>query len=156
MWPTKRILVATDFGESSQAAADIGLELAQKFHVPLVLVHASLVPDITVYSGVPMAPTQDYARLLEKVARESLEKERARLAAGGAEVASELRPGVAWEEILSAAQQLDADLIIVGTHGRRGLPRAILGSIAEKVVRLSPIPVLTVHARSDARPTGTS
>jgi nucleotide-binding universal stress UspA family protein len=156
MWLTKRILVATDFTESSQAAADMGLELAKTFRVPLVLVHAYLVPETTIYSGVPMAPAQDYVRLVETLAIESLEKERARLAAGGTEVVAELRPGLAWEQILSTAQQLDADLIILGTHGRRGLPRAILGSVAEKVVRLSPIPVLTVHARSDAAAPGTS
>jgi nucleotide-binding universal stress UspA family protein len=98
-----------------------------------------------------MAPTEDYALLYEKGARESLEKERARLASSGAEVISVLRPGVAWEEILAAAQALDAGLIVMGTHGRRGLPRAVLGSVAEKVVRLSPIPVLTVHGKSDGR-----
>jgi nucleotide-binding universal stress UspA family protein len=150
MWLTKKILVATDFAESSQAAADVGLELAEKFHVPLVLVHTYLSP-AGVYSGVPMAPTEDYALLYEKAARESLEKERARLAGGGAEVISMLRPGVAWEEILAAAKEIDAGIIITGTHGRRGLPRAILGSIAEKVVRLSPVPVLTVHGKPDGR-----
>jgi nucleotide-binding universal stress UspA family protein len=150
MWLTKKILVATDFGESSQAAADVGLELAQKFHVPLVLVHTYLVP-VGVYSGVPMAPTEDYALLYEKAARESLEKERVRLARSGTEVIAVLRPGLAWEEILATAKDLDAGLIVTGTHGRRGLPRAILGSVAEKVVRLSPVPVLTVHERADGR-----
>lgn len=150
MWLTKKILVATDFAASSQAAADVGLELAKKFQLPLVLVHTYLVP-LGVYSGVPMAPTQDYALLYEKAARESLEKERARLVGPSAEVISMLRPGVAWEEILAAAKELDAGLIVTGTHGRRGLPRAILGSVAEKVVRLSPIPVLTVHERTEGR-----
>ena len=155
MWLKKRILVPTDFGKPSQVAADIGLELAQTFHVQLVLLHAYSVPQ-AIYSGVPMAPTEDYALLYEKGERESLENERTRLAAGGTEVVSVLRPGETWEEILAAAKELDADLIIMGTHGRRGLPRALLGSVTEKVVRLSPIPVLTVHGRSDAPPTGTS
>jgi nucleotide-binding universal stress UspA family protein len=148
MW-VKKILVATDFTESSQAAADIGLEFAQSLRVPLVLLHTYpvLAP---IYAGIPMAPADDYARLYEQAAREALEKERARLVTGGAEVVPLLKPGVAWEEILSAAEQFKADLIIVGTHGRRGLPRAVLGSVAEKVVRLSPIPVLTVHARPEA------
>ena len=153
MW--KKILVATDFTESSQAATETGLELAQALHVPLVLLHVYPVL-ATVYAAVPMAPAQDYTLLYEKGARESLEKEQARLTARGAEVTSVLKPGAAWEEILSTAEQVNADLIIVGTHGRRGLPRAILGSVAEKVVRLSPLPVLTVHARSAARAAETS
>ena len=145
MWLSKKILVATDFSEPSQAAADFGLELAQKFRVPIVLVHAFLVPG-TLYPSVPMLPTMDYARMYEDAGAESLAKEAARLAGKGAEVITVLRSGIAWEEILLAAQKMDVDLVIVGTHGRRGLPRAILGSIAEKVVRLSPVPVLTIRA----------
>src|SRR5690348_1098009 len=107
MWLTKKILVPTDFAESSQAAADLGLELAKQFRVPLVLLHTYL-PPAAIYYGVPMAPTEDYALLYEKAARESLEQERARLAASGTEIIAMLRPGVAWEEILAAAQGLDA------------------------------------------------
>ena len=146
MWLTKKILVATDFGEPAQAAADVGLQLAQKFHVPLALAHAYLVP----VSIVPLAPVLDYARIYENAARESLEKERDRLAGAGAEVIAVLLSGVAWAEILRSAKQLDADLIVMGTHGRRGLPRAVLGSVAEKVVRLSTVPVLTIHGVPDA------
>jgi len=61
-------------------------------------------------------------------------------------VATALRSGRPWEEILAAAREGNADLIVIGTHGRKGLPRALLGSVAEKVVRMSPVPVLTVRA----------
>jgi len=145
MWLSKNILVATDFGEPSQAAADVGLELAEKFRVPIVLVHAYLVHGI-LDTSVPILPTVDYARMYEDAGAESLGKEAARLAGKGAEVITVLRSGVAWEEILLTAQKMDVDLVIVGTRGHRGLPRAILGSVAEKVVRLSPVPVLTIHA----------
>jgi nucleotide-binding universal stress UspA family protein len=144
MWLTKKILVATDFAEPSLAAADVGVELAQTFHVPLVLMHAYLVPSY-LYIGVPFVPLGDYVQAYEDAARESLEKERARLAGKGADVTAILRAGVAWEDILSTAQQVDAGLILVGTQGRRGLPHALLGSLTEKVVRLSPVPVLTIH-----------
>jgi nucleotide-binding universal stress UspA family protein len=144
MWLTKKILVATDFAEPSLAAADVGVELAQTFHVPLVLMHAYLVPSY-LYTGVPFVPLGDYVQGYEDAARESLEKERARLASNGVDVTAILRAGVAWEDILSTAQQVDAGLILVGTHGRRGVPHALLGSVAEKVVRLSPVPVLTIH-----------
>jgi nucleotide-binding universal stress UspA family protein len=145
MWLTKKILVATDFAEPSKAAANVGLELAQTFRVPLALVHAYVVP-LAVYTGVPFIPVSDYVRAFEDAARELLEKERARLVEKGVEVTAVLRAGVAWEEILSAAKELDAGLIVTGTHGRHGLPRAVLGSVAEKVVRHAPVPVLTIHA----------
>jgi nucleotide-binding universal stress UspA family protein len=150
MWLTKKIVVATDFGEPSRAAAEIGLQLAQTFHVPLVLVHAYMVPG-AIYMAMPTMPVVDYPRMYEEAARESLQKEGARLAGRGAEVTTVLRAGVAWEEILLTAKEVDADLIIVGTHGRRGLPRAVLGSVAEKVVRLSLVPVLTIHASPEAQ-----
>ncbi len=145
MWLTKKVLVATDFGEPSKAAADVGFELAQSFHVPLALVHTYFIPT-DVYAGIPFAATTDYVHAYEEAARESLEKERARIAAKGGEVSAVLRAGVAWREIFSTAKEVDAGLIVVGTHGRHGLPRALLGSVAERVVRLSTIPVLTVHA----------
>jgi nucleotide-binding universal stress UspA family protein len=144
MWLSKQILVATDFAEPSRAAADAGVELAKTFRVPLVLMHVYDVP-MQVYTGLPLLPVADYAKAYEEAARESLDKERLRLAAAGADANAVLRSGVAWEEILSTAKQLDVGLIVTGTHGRHGLPRAVLGSVAEKVVRLSPVPVLTIH-----------
>jgi nucleotide-binding universal stress UspA family protein len=56
--------------------------------------------------------------------------------------------GVAWRQILLAIEETAADLVVMGTHGRQGLSRALIGSIAEKVVRLSPVPVLTVRERT--------
>jgi hypothetical protein len=57
---------------------------------------------------------------------------------------------LAWEQILAAAAEMGADLVVVGTHGRRGLAHVILGSVAERVVQLSPVPVLTVRGRAGA------
>jgi nucleotide-binding universal stress UspA family protein len=58
-----------------------------------------------------------------------------------------VRVGVPWEQILAAAAEVSAELVVVGTHGRRGLAHVVLGSVAERVVQLSPVPVLTVRAR---------
>jgi nucleotide-binding universal stress UspA family protein len=148
MWLTKKILVATDFGESARVAADSAVDLARAFRVPLVLVHTYMVPSF--YAVTQVAPMTDYMRAYQEAAQEMLEKERARLAEKGVEVSAVLRDGVAWEEILSVAKDFDVGLVVMGTHGRRGLPRALLGSVAEKVVRLSTIPVLTLHAESAA------
>jgi len=63
---------------------------------------------------------------------------------------SKLRTGPPWQGIIEAIEELKPDLVVMGTHGRRGFVRAVLGSVAEKLVRLSPVPVLTVHAPSEA------
>jgi universal stress protein A len=61
-----------------------------------------------------------------------------------------LKTGVPWHGVVEAINELGVDLVIMGTHGRRGLSRLTLGSVAERVVRLAPVPVLTVHAPSES------
>ena len=56
-----------------------------------------------------------------------------------------LREGVPWEEINAVADAIDADLVVIGTHGRRGLTRALLGSVAENVVRTAHRPIVTIR-----------
>ena len=68
----------------------------------------------------------------------------------GLAITAVLRDGVAWEEINDVAKLVEADLIIIGTHGRRGLSRALLGSVAENVIRTTQVPVLTIHGPRDA------
>jgi len=150
MWLTKKILVPTDFAESSREACAAALELAQQFRVPLVLMHIYPIPT-AIYSGVPIAPMGDYVQLIEDSAQAALNNEAARLQGKGVEVTTVLRMGSPWEQALDVVSKLDIGLIVMGTHGRRGLPRALLGSVAEKMVRLSPVPVLTVHGRQEDR-----
>ncbi|MGO9838639.1 MAG: universal stress protein [Polyangiaceae bacterium] len=69
----------------------------------------------------------------------------------GVAIDSTLRQGPVWSEILAAAKSPKADLIVIGTHGRRGLSRALLGSVAERIVRTAPCPVLTVHGPESDR-----
>jgi nucleotide-binding universal stress UspA family protein len=149
MWLEKRILVPTDFGDSSRAAAEAAVELAHRFRVPLVLLHVFQVPT-TVNRGVLATPIADYVQLVEDEAQSALNGEASRLRASRTDVrtalmSTVLKSGNTWEEILDAAKKFDVGLIVMGTHGRHGLPRALLGSVAERVVRLSPVPVLTVH-----------
>ena len=59
-----------------------------------------------------------------------------------------LARGVPWREVLTTIEQSKPDLVVMGTHGRRGVGRAILGSVAEKIVRMSPVPVLTVRSKT--------
>lgn len=144
MWLTKKILFPTDFADSSRAASDVAVELAQRFHVPILAIHVFPIPK-EMYSSVPFVPTDEYLQWVEDTARTHLDNEAARLRANGIVVSSILKMGCPWEEIVVAANHFDPGLIVMGTHGRRGLSRAFLGSVAEKVVRLSPVPVLTIR-----------
>jgi nucleotide-binding universal stress UspA family protein len=148
MWLTKKILIPVDFSGSSRKACEVGVELAATFRVSVTLLH--VVPAITVsYGGVPYIPAPEYTKFVEDSARSALRTEAERLQGRGVAIESMLKVGRAWEEIIEATKPLDVGLIVIGTHGRRGLPRTILGSVAEKVVRLSPVPVLTVHGSDE-------
>lgn len=145
----EHLLVATDFSECSQRALDLALEIAAKFNSKLTLVHSWEAPSYT-YAGGEYV-TVDLVTPIEQAAVALLEKATVDLKKRMPAAETLLRSGVAWEEILAAATQVHADLIVVGTHGRRGLSHALLGSVAEKVVRLSTVPVLTAHGSAKVK-----
>ncbi len=143
----KRILVPTDFGEPAQHALDTAIELSAALEASIVLLHVYPVVLPVLYDEEFAWPLDQ----IEKAARKSLD---ARLAAAKARYPScegILKPGTAAIEIVSVANQCKADLIVMGTHGRRGVSRLMLGSVAERVVRTSPVPVLTVSADEPSR-----
>lgn len=138
----KHVLVGTDFQECTEAAVAYAVEIASHYGASLTVVHAFELPysyEVLDIDELLEASEQAAATKLDEV----LEKVRTRVPAATGIV----RSGVPWEEILAVARQQAADLIVMGTHGRKGLPHALLGSVAEKVVRLSPVPVLTVRGR---------
>lgn len=139
----KRILVPTDFGEAANAALDIAITLSEKYGAAITLFHTFEVPLYT-YQGVPPVPV-DYWTPIRDAAARRLDAAAAEARKRAPETKSLLAHGSPWEEILAAAKEVGADLIVMGTHGRRGLMHAFLGSVAEKTVRLSPVPVLTVR-----------
>ena len=141
-----KILVPTDFSPSADAALDAAIEMARKFGATVVLMHVYGIPSYA-YPGLEGQATSDYLTALEHAAREALRDTLLARTRDGTDVplATALYLGAPWEQILLAAQQHEAGLIVMGTHGRRGVAHALLGSVAEKVVRLAPIPVLTVH-----------
>jgi nucleotide-binding universal stress UspA family protein len=142
------ILVPTDFNPASDAALACAKELAARFDARLTLLHAVNDPTATgvwtpdVY--VPATPEMQ-AKFLQ-TAKERLEAtltadERTRFG-----VTIEVRIGGAAEIIEQFAGEQRVDLIVMGTHGRRGLSHMLLGSVAERLVRNAPCPVLTTHA----------
>jgi nucleotide-binding universal stress UspA family protein len=146
MHPITNILVPTDFSQSCQAAIDSAVELARTFDASLTLVHVWQIPAYTATAA--MYGGADLVTPIEEAASACLRAEVERLEKLVPNVTSELRCGVPWQEIVEVAIARAADLIVIGTHGRTGFRHALLGSVAEKVVRISPVPVLTV------RPTG--
>ncbi len=138
----KRILVATDFSESAERAIDIAVELAHKFDAGLTLVHSWEIP--YAYGDAPYL-TEDFVTTIQNAAAAQLDSALVGLKQRVPSATSVLRCGFPGQEILSAAEQTHADLLVLGTHGRRGLSHALLGSVAEKVVRMAQVPVLTVH-----------
>lgn len=136
----RHILVPTDFGEVSKHAADVACELAVKLGAKLTLFHVWSIP-IPVYAeGIPVP-----VDLVKTAAEAALEEELARVRAKVPAARGLIISGAPASGIVEAIDEHGCDLVVIGTHGRRGLPRAILGSVAEKVVRTSHVPVLSVH-----------
>jgi nucleotide-binding universal stress UspA family protein len=137
--PFQKILVATDFSEHSQRALAWALDLRQRLGAALTVLHVYQIP-----AGYPngFLFSADVIGAIEDSARVELAKFVAR--AGTTPVESKLAMGVPFMEIVQAARSGAHDLIVVGTHGRTGLKHLLIGSVAERVVRLAPCPVLTV------------
>jgi nucleotide-binding universal stress UspA family protein len=144
MFVLRRVLVPVDFTETSDRALEYALELARKFEAKITVMHAYQIP---VY-GFPDATYITAAEVATQISNAAQARLDAILEAhktSGVETTAILRDGVAWEEINRIAGEVKADLIIIGTHGRRGLARALLGSVAENVIRTSTVPVLVIH-----------
>src|SRR5262245_53941470 len=134
----KHILLPTDFETSSAGALEAAVGLAQAFGAKLTLLH---VWEIPIYPYMEFMLNSEMiasveARALKRLGDVLQSVQQALPAAD-----SILKTGLPWSGILEAAAEVQADLVVMGTHGRRGVNHVVLGSVAEKVVRLSPIPV---------------
>jgi nucleotide-binding universal stress UspA family protein len=137
------ILVPTDFSACSEQALDYALELAGKVDAK---VHLLTVIGVPTY-GVPELGVGITAAKMDSLIEDS-QHALGQVALSRKGVAETLvRAGDARDVILHTAEEVQADLIVMGTHGRRGISRALLGSVTEMIVRTSPIPVLTVRGK---------
>jgi universal stress protein A len=142
----KRILLPTDFSEYSAAARRYACAFSDQFEAELHLIHviqdlAPLVPE----PGVVVPPPGDYLRELEQNAQAMLERVLDPGWAAGKRIVRVVRQGPPFLEIVRYAKEMAIDLIVIGTHGRTGLAHVFMGSVAEKVVRKAPCPVLSVR-----------
>jgi len=145
----KTILVPTDFSAPADRALDYALELREKLGARVIVMHVYEITPLDFLDGA-LVSTGDAAERLKGAAQASLDANIAKHADRGVALTSLLTAGEPRESIHTVAQDVGADLIVIGTHGRRGLSRALLGSVAEHIVRTATLPVLTVHARRAA------
>jgi universal stress protein A len=150
-----RILVPTDYSEYSRAAFALGLQIAAQVGAPLDLLHVWSAPYFSAGYGLDSSPL-----LLDPVSNQSVfdlvrneaVSEMLKFAASvpappGVALSTHVESGEPLQEILEFAKTHGTDLLVVGTHGRTGAERWLLGSVAERLVRLASCPVLTVPPR---------
>jgi nucleotide-binding universal stress UspA family protein len=137
-----RIVCAVDFSDASRAALEHAAELARRFHAELVLVHVwkGSPGEESAAAAPPTLTDQEEAELEGKL--ESWEREAEQIA--GREVRTLLTSGSPAPEIARIASEEKAELVVTGTRGRTGFERAVLGSVAEDIVRHAPCAVLIV------------
>ncbi|MFB6102443.1 MAG: universal stress protein [Haloplanus sp.] len=140
------ILVPTDGSEASTQAVDHAVDLATQYDATI---HALYVVDTGAYVSIEVG-SEMIVEALREEGREAVDAVAA--TAGDAGVASQTNvvEGDAHRKILDYTDENDIDLIVMGTHGRRGVDRYLLGSVTERIVRSSPVPVLTVRQERDS------
>ncbi len=145
MSPFSTVLVAVDFSDSSDNAFQMALDLAKSFSAQLIILHVInepvdmrgfYVPHIS-YERLETEIKEGAEKMMESFCHSHLD--------GFSDYESLIVSGLPYEEIIGRAEEKSADLIVIGTHGRTGLDHVLFGSTAEKVVRKSKIPVLTVR-----------
>ena len=143
----KTILFATDFSEGSDFAFKAALSMAGKYDSKLIVIHVInepvdlrgfYVPHIS-FDKLEEEIEQGAEKLMEKFCRTHMQDFN--------NFETCVLPGIPYDEIIKKAESLNADLIVMGTHGRTGLDHVLFGSTAEKMVRKSPIPVMTIRIK---------
>jgi nucleotide-binding universal stress UspA family protein len=140
-----RIVVPTDFSTCAEEAWGLAQRLAAAFGSELVLVHVLVEAPLFEEGPFSMDRTRHVYEGARRWAEESLEEWAGKARGKGLEVRPVLRTGVPYREVVAVATDELADLVLMGTHGRGGINRALLGSVADRVIRLAPCPVLTVR-----------
>ncbi len=143
-----RVLCPVDFSEWSVEAMQYAAFVCKKVGAELTLLHVFEMPAYAVTppgaSSVAGASIDESIRQLSQELERRLDVEKAKLDTGGRPIATRLVDGAPFRTIVDVAEELKANLIVMGTQGRTGVQRLLVGSVAERVVRFAPCPVLTV------------
>jgi nucleotide-binding universal stress UspA family protein len=147
----RRICCPVDFSDPARAALQVAVALARRFDADLTLFHAYQLPGYTLPEGSVVASPKMLQELADQAERHLEEWRRLALELGAPRVAILKSVGEPAIEIVEYAKETAQDLLVLGTHGRTGLRHALVGSIAERVVRRAGCPVLTVHPEGHGR-----
>ncbi|RYJ13670.1 universal stress protein [Halogeometricum borinquense] len=142
----ERILVPTDGSKASQGAIKHAIDIAKQYDATI---HALYVVDSGTYSSLE-AGSNIVAEALRGEGEKAVEQVVSAADDAGVEVTTSVQNGTAHRGILNYTEENDCDLVVMGTHGRSGLDRYLLGSVTEKIVRSSDVPVLTVRSHEEA------
>ena len=143
----KTILVPTDFSGCADEALERATQLAKLTHADLHLLHAYELPAPMLAVEVPLSLPQEFYDQVRDGAKQGVDKRIAKVEAEGLKATGSVVCDSPTRAILDAAVKTHADLIVMGTHGRTGMKHVLLGSVAERVVRMAPCPVMTVKPR---------
>jgi universal stress protein A len=146
--PIQRILVPVDYSSCSRAALSFAAELAEKFQASLDVVHVwdrpSYVTNVVMSSKEPVSGATMIRLIQENAQRDLDEFLQSTALPSGAKPTGRLLDGDPASTLIHEIKQGQHDLLVVGTHGRTGLTHLLMGSVAERLVRLAPVPVVTV------------
>lgn len=153
----KKVLIALDYDPAAQRVAEAGFSLARSMEAEITLLH--VISDATYYSSVQYSPIMGFdhfgaAGLLQKETREEIKEaalkflDKTREHLGDKSLQTLVMEGDFADAILDAARDGGFNVIVMGTHGRRGLDKILMGSVAEKVLRSSEVPLFIVPTRS--------
>ena len=145
----KSVIVPLDGSECAQKAFAVAVDLAKQHGADVAI--CSIVDPVMVVGSAPPSPAMDVVLTdMQNEARRNVEDAVERARQAGVAARGEVITGLAFERILDFAKRNAADVIVMGTHGRQGLPRFFMGSVAEMVLRKSTCPVLIVREGAEA------
>jgi nucleotide-binding universal stress UspA family protein len=142
--PIQHILAPFDFSPYADQALAYAIELAQTLQARLTLLHAIDTTPLGMAESAALRPPSYWVELETGIA-EGMEEPLARVHQAGLQGETAIVQGVPFQTIIETARDKGVDLIVMGTHGRTGLTHVLMGSVAEKVVRLAPCPVLVTR-----------
>lgn len=152
----EKVLIALDYNPTAQKIAELGFNFAKRMNAQIILLH--VISDATYYSSPEYSPIMGFSGFsslnmvqsgtadeLKKTAQNYLDKTKQHL--GDETIQTEVKDGDFGDAIIKTAKKLNVDVIVLGTHSRRGLDKILMGSVAEKVLHHSTIPLFIIPVK---------
>ncbi|WP_180048188.1 MULTISPECIES: universal stress protein [unclassified Acinetobacter] len=142
----EHILVPVDGSETSYAAVDKAVEIAKAFNSKVTVVQVLALDPYIAAEYITAAQTNDLVERARTAILKTLDEAKAKFAAAGIDAETQLLEGqVIYSEIVKAAESLDTDLIVIGSHGRTGFKKLFLGSVAQSILGQANVPVMVIR-----------